>query len=269
MTGARNAVTFVITLLVISGLIAGCAAMPPASTATSSPSASPRSSELAGTIVVNAAASLTETFGVIAADFEKQHPAVTVTLNFGGSSALAESILQGAPVDVFAAASPATMATVTDAGFATGPEVFASNSLIIAVPAGNPGGITGLRDFADPDRTMALCAPEVPCGAAALKAFAAAGITAMPDTLEEDVKAALTKVRLGEVDAALVYRTDVLAAGDDVDGIDFARSDEASSDYLIVPVGKSVKPDVASAFVAFVLGGASRRVLSDAGFTTP
>lgn len=269
MMRVRNAVTCVVTLLVISGLITGCAASTPTSSPLPSPSTSAEGAELSGTIVVDAAASLTETFGVIAEDFEKQHPAVTVTLNFGGSSALAESILQGAPVDVFAAASPATMATVTDAELASGPEVFATNSLMIAVPAGNPGDITGLSDFADPDRTIALCAPEVPCGAAALTAFAAAGITAVPDTLEEDVKAALTKVRLGEVDAALVYRTDVLAAGDDVEGIDFARSDEASSDYLIVRVGNSAKPDVATAFVAFVLGEASRRVLSDAGFTTP
>lgn len=247
--------------LMSTALLAGCAS-------TVAPSTSPSATEdpLTGTIVVTAAASLTETFGDIATAFEKAHPGVTVTLNFGGSSALAESIVQGAPVDVFAAASSVTMATVVDAGLASSPTVFTSNSLEIAVPAGNPGTITGLSDFADPAQTIALCAPEVPCGAAAEKVFAAAGITPAPDTLEEDVKAALTKVRLGEVDAALVYRTDVLAAGDEVEGIQFSQSADAMTDYPIVALGESSAPAVAAAFVDFVLGAKSQEILARAGF---
>ncbi len=140
-----------------------------------------------------------------------------MTLSFGASSALAQQIVHGAPADVFAAASPATMATVVDAGDAEAPEVFARNTLQIAVPA-DASRRRGSPTSRTPTDVIALCAPEVPCGAAAAKAFAAAGVVPRPDTLEQDVKAALSKVRLGEVDAALVYRTDVLAAGGDVRG---------------------------------------------------
>ena len=249
----------VITFGCITILLAGCASA-------TSPTAETVTDDLSGTIVVNGAASLTEAFGVIADKFEDAHPSVTVTLNFGGSTALAGSIVQGAPVDVFASASPSPMSTVTDAGLASDPRIFASNSLEIAVPAGNPGRVTGLADFGDPARTIALCAPEVPCGAASARVFAAAGITAAPDTLEEDVKAALTKVRLGEVDAALVYRTDVLAAGDDVEGIEFTESIDVVTEYPIVALNASRSPRVAGAFVAFVLGATSQKILADAGF---
>ena len=134
--------------------------------------------------------------------------------------------------------------------------VFVRNRLEIAVPAGNPGGVTGLADFANPDLTIALCAEEVPCGAAAIKAFAAAGITPAPDTLEQDVKATLTKVELGEVDAALVYRTDVIVAGDAVEGIEFPEAGEAINDYPIVALKDSANIDAARAFVAYVLSEA-------------
>lgn len=248
-------------------LTAGCSAAPTAAPAPlSTPAASASAGGLSGTIIVDAAASLSEAFGMISAQFERQHPGVTVTLNFGGSSALAQSILSGAPVDVFAAASPATMATVTDAKLATDPRPFASNSLEIAVPAGNPGHIRGLADFADPARTIALCAPQVPCGASAAQVFAAAGVTPAPDTLEEDVKAALTKVRLGEVDAALVYRTDVTAAGSDVEGIEFSESAAATTEYQIAELTGSTSGRTSAAFVDYVLGDAAQKVLRDAGF---
>ena len=246
------------------GVLAGCSSSP----ATAPSSSAARADSLAGTIVVDAAASLTEAFGAIAQQFETAHPGVTITLNFSGSSALAQSIVAGAPVDVFAAASPSTMATVTDARLAETPRAFASNSLEIAVPPGNPGKVTSLTDFADTSRTIALCAAEVPCGAAAAMVFAAAGVTPSPDTLEEDVKAALTKVRLGEVDAALVYRTDVKAAGKEVDGIEFPESSTAVTHYPISALKGSKSPEVASAFVAFVLGDSAQKVLKDAGFAT-
>ncbi len=224
-------------------------------------------SDGAGTITVFAAASLTEAFTTIARDLEQDVPGTTVVLNLGASSALAQQIVNGAPADVFAAASPATMATVVDAGAAEEPTVFATNTLQIAVPAGSPD--VRLADFADPDRTLALCAPEVPCGAAAAKAFATAGITPRPDTLEQDVKAALSKVRLGEVDAALVYRTDVLAAGDDVRGIEFAEASSAVNDYPIAALLESGNADGAALFVDRVLSDEGQRVLVDAGFGSP
>jgi molybdate transport system substrate-binding protein len=245
--------------------MAGCSAVPAAL-----PKAAAATSALSGSIVVDAAASLTETFQVLGDQFHRENPGVTVTFNFGGSSALATQITSGAPVDVFASASPATMKTVTDAAAtATDPVVFVRNRLEIAVPPSNPGKITGIKDFTDPAKTIALCAPEVPCGAAAALVFTTAGLTASPDTLEQDVKAALTKVELGEVDAAMVYRTDVASAGDKVKGIPFPEAADAINDYLIAPLKASGNAGAASAFVAWVLSDHGRSVLSEAGFDLP
>jgi len=224
---------------------------------------------LTGDVLVSAAASLTESFTQLGADFEAANPDVTVTFNFGASSTLATQITTGAPADIFAAASPTTMAVVTDAGGGDGePVVFVSNRLEIAVPAGNPGAVDGLDDFANEGLTIALCAEDVPCGAAAVKAFAAAGITPAPDTLEQDVKATLTKVELGEVDAALVYHTDVLAAGDTVEGIEFPESESAINDYPIVLLSEAPNPEAAQAFLDYVLSEEGSQVLADAGFET-
>jgi molybdate transport system substrate-binding protein len=178
-------------------------------------------------------------------------------------------ITQGAPADVFAAASPATMRTVTDAGAATDPTNFASNTLEIAVPAGNPAQVTGLKDFADGSKKIAICAAEVPCGTAATKVFAAAKITPKPDTLEQDVKATLQKVSSDEVDAALVYKTDVIAAGDEVEGITFPESSQAVNQYPIAALTDSKNAVTAQAFVDFVQSSEGRAVLTKAGFGKP
>ena len=240
--------------------LAGCASTPAATTA-------PKTS-VSGSIVVDAAASLTGIFDEIATDFKKSHPGVTITFNYGGSSALATSIVSGAPVDLFASASPATMKTVTDANLAKGtPTTFVSNTLEIAVPAGNPGKITGLADFADASKKIAICAPEVPCGAAAVAVFAVTGIKDKPDTLVPDVKTALTQVSLDEVDAALVYHTDVLAAGSKVQGIAFPEAQKAINNYLIAPISSSKNLALAAAFEKFILGKDGTAVLKRAGFT--
>jgi molybdate transport system substrate-binding protein len=223
-----------------------------------------------GTVTVSAAASLTETFTAIGTDFEAAHPGTSVKFSFGGSSTLAQQLAQGAPADVFAAASPATMKQVTDAGVGAGqPTVFTRNQLVIAVPPGNPHGVQGLADLARPGVKVALCAEQVPCGAAAKKALATAGVRLTPVTLEQDVKGALTKVRLGEVDAALVYRTDARASRGQVDGVEFAESASAVNDYPIVVLAKAPNPAGARAFVDFVLGDKGRAVLTRAGFQTP
>lgn len=226
--------------------------------------------DVSGDVVVFAAASLTDTFTELGEQFEAQNPEATVTFNFAGSSALAQQIISGAPVDVFASASPATMALVADEDLAVGePITFVRNRLQIAVPAGNPAGVTGLEDFTNEDLTLALCAVEVPCGAAAMKAFDAAGLTPAPDTYEEDVRATLTKVELDEVDAALVYRTDVIVAGDAVEGIDFPESEEAINDYPIVELAEAPNSDGGQAFLDFVRSEAGRTALGDAGFDLP
>ena len=225
---------------------------------------------LSGKIVVLAASSLTESFTALGKGFEAEHPGTTVSFSFAASSELATQIEQGAPADVFASASPATMAQVSDAGDTAGsPVTFVRNTLEIAVPAGNPANVTGLADFAKPDLTIALCAPEVPCGVAADEVFAAAKVTPAPDTLEADVKATLAKVTLGEVDAALVYKTDVIAAGDKVEGIDFPEAAGAVNDYPIAVLAGTRKPSTAQAFVDLVLSAGGQKVLSEAGFQLP
>jgi molybdate transport system substrate-binding protein len=223
-----------------------------------------------GSLTVLAAASLTESFNRIGKDFEAANPTVKVTFSYAGSSSLAQQITSGAPADVFAAASPATMKTVTDAGDATGqPTVFVKNQLVIAVAKGNPKGIKALADLTKPGLKVALCAEQVPCGAAAKKALSAATVKLTPVTLEQDVKSALSKVKLGEVDAALVYRTDAKAAASDVEGIEFPESAGAINDYPIVALKNAPNPAAAAAFVAFVQSEPELKVLTDAGFQKP
>ena len=233
----------------------------------SAPDGSGRTSN--AVVTVFAAASLAEAFAEVGRRFEAAFPGTTVTFNFGASSALAQQIVSGAPADVFAAAAPVVMATVTDTGRSSAPRVFARNRLEIAVPPDNPGNVTGLADFARRELAIALCAAQVPCGTATRTVLAAAGVTPLPDTLEQDVKAVLSKVRLGEVDAGLVYRTDVRAAGPAVQGIRFAEADRAVHDYPIVTLADSRHPAAAAAFVDFVLSEEGRKALAAAGFDAP
>lgn len=192
MPKADKPLVLVALAAILSVLLSACGGAEPQATA---PSPSPEGSSAGGAITVLAAASLTEAFNQIGKDFEAKNPGSKVTFSFGSSATLATQIVQGAPADVFAAASPATMTTATAAGAATTPTDFVSNTLEIAVPKGNPHKITGLKDFGDESKRIALCAPQVPCGAAAVKVFAEAKIVPKPDTLEQDVKAALQKSR--------------------------------------------------------------------------
>lgn len=221
------------------------------------------------TVVVFAAASLTESFTALGRAFESGHPGVRVKFNFGGSSALAQQIDQGAPADVFAAASPATMKQVTDAGRASTPRVFARNRLEIAVPKSASATVASLKDLTNPKVKVVLCAPQVPCGAAALKALKAAGLTVRPVSQEQDVKAALTKVRLNEADAALVYRTDVKAAAGQVRGVDFPEAAQGVNDYPIAALTKAPQPGLAGDFVRSVLSPQGQATLRQAGFEQP
>ena len=263
MSAPRPGLAAALAALAPALLLAGCGSAAPAGpgAAGATPAA------VGGTITVLAAASLTGAFTTIGHDFEASHPGSTVVLSFGSSATLAAQVAQGAPADVFAAASPATMATVREQVDA--PVDIASNTLEIAVPAGNPGRVHGLADFADPHLRIAVCAPQVPCGAAAAQLFAAAGVEAEPDTLESDVKAVLQKVTSDEVDAALVYRTDVLAAGAQVEGIDVPQASAAVSRYPVAVVRASRNPVTAAAFVAQVRSADGQRVLRAAGFARP
>lgn len=225
--------------------------------------------EPSGTLTVFAAASLREAFDEIAREFEEENPPLDVVVNYGGSSALAEQILQGARVDVFAAASEQSMGAVVDAELTSDPQVFATNTLQIAVPTGNPGSVRGLSDFARTELAVALCAVEVPCGEAAARVFDEAGVVPSVDTLEQDVKAVVTKVSLGEVDAGLVYRTDVIAAEDSVDGIDFAGAGTVVNRYSIATIAGNLNSIGAQRFIEWILVGRGQGFLEEAGFGAP
>jgi molybdate transport system substrate-binding protein len=219
-----------------------------------------------GTVTVLAAASLTDTFTELATLFEETHPGVQVALSFGGSSRLAAQILDGAPADVFASADQATMTRVTAGGDASGrPVVFATNVLQIVVPTGNPHDITELADLTAPSMRVALCRVEVPCGAYAAQAFDRAGLPVPPAGAEEDVKAVLAKVQLGEVDAGLVYETDV-RAGTGVEGIELPPEESVSATYPAVVLRDAPNPLMARTFVEFLTSAEAQRILTAAGF---
>ncbi|GAA5015634.1 molybdate ABC transporter substrate-binding protein [Kitasatospora paranensis] len=269
----RTAVATVAALALAAGLTACSSSSSGSSSSTAatpaaSASASASSAKVSGAVTVFAAASLKETFTALGKKFEAANPGTKVTFNFGGSSALAQSIVSGAPADVFAAASPATMKTVTDAKAAAGdPKVFVRNTLEIAVPKGNPKHVAGLKDLTG--IKVALCAKEVPCGAAALKALQAAGVNVTPVTQEQDVKGALTKVELGEVDASLVYRTDVQSDAAKIDGVDFPEAAKAVNDYPIAALAKAPNAAAAAAFVAYIESAEAQQALTAAGFQAP
>jgi molybdate transport system substrate-binding protein len=226
--------------------------------------------EVTGEVTVFAAASLQDGFTKLGRRFEQEHPGTKVTFSFGGSDSLAASITGGAPADVFAAASPRTMEIVTDAGDVSGtPATFVRNELEIATLPGNPDGISSLKDLTAKGLKVVLCAQEVPCGAAARKALDAAGLKLTPVSYEQDVKAALTKVELKEADAAVVYKTDVRAAGDKVEGVKFPESADAVNDYPIALLKDAPNAGAAEAFIALVRSAEGRRVLGEAGFRTP
>jgi molybdate transport system substrate-binding protein len=220
-------------------------------------------------VVVFAAASLSQAFMRIGNSVENEHPGLQVRFSFAGSSSLAPQISAGAQADVFASANTDTMQLVIDRGdVVEQPSLIARNQLEIAVPEGNPAGIESLEDLNDPDVTLALCAPEVPCGSAAQRVLRGK-VSVQPETFEEDVKAVLNRVELGEVDAGLVYHTDVLAARDAVTGIEFDESDLAVNDYLIAPIANGSSPEGAEAFIEFVRSMRGREILRDAGFDVP
>lgn len=225
--------------------------------------------DLSGTVTVFAAASLTGSFGTLGERFEAAHPGVTVRFNFAASSALAESISQGAPADVFASASGKTMDSVVETGDAADPRTFARNVMEIAVPPDNPAGVGALADLARPGLKLALCQEQVPCGAAARQVFDKAKLSVEPVTLAADVKAVLTAVQLGEVDAGVVYKTDVQAAGAKVEGIEIPAAVNASTSYPIATLAKAPNPEAARAFVDYVRSAAGAEVLTRAGFAGP
>jgi molybdate transport system substrate-binding protein len=234
--------------------------------ATQTPAPGASAPTLSGTLTVLATASLTDAFTEMGRLFRAAHPAAKVVFSFGPSSTLATQALQGAPADVMASADEATLQKVVDAGTASAPTAFARNRLAIVVARGNPKGIRGLKDLGRPGIDFVLCAAEVPCGKFGAQVLGRAGVTAQPRSYEENVKAVVSKVTLGEADAGIVYVTDVKAAGDRAEGVAIPEAQNAVAVYPIAVLKQSGKPDVGRAFVEYVRSAAGQEVLARFGF---
>lgn len=222
-----------------------------------------------GKVTVFAAASLKESFTALKKDFEKQHPGSEVVLSFGPSSGLATQITQGAPADVFASAAPKNMDQVTKAGAAASPKTFAANKMALVTPPKNPGKVSSLDDLAKSSVKTAVCQAQVPCGGVAAEVFKNADLKVKPASEEVDVKAVLTKVQLGEVDAGLVYVTDAKAAGSKVHTIDLKEDQNASTSYPIAALKEAPNSAGAKAWITLVQSAKGQDVLAKAGFAPP
>ncbi|MGQ0776004.1 MAG: molybdate ABC transporter substrate-binding protein [Pseudonocardiales bacterium] len=253
--------------IVASGLLlAGCGGND------NSPASGPQSSppQQRATVTVLAAASLVDVFNQLEPVFEQANPGADVSFSFGGSSDLAQQIVNGAPADVFASANERQMSVVSDAGLAAGEaKVFTTNVLTIVVPPSNPKGIQTFADLARPDVTEVVCAPQVPCGTATEKIEQSTGVTLSPASEELDVRAVLAKVTTGEADAGLVYITDARSAQDQLVQIDFPEARGAINEYFIAGLRDAPQPQYATAFVDFILGPEGQRALVEAGFGKP
>jgi molybdate transport system substrate-binding protein len=219
------------------------------------------------TVVVLAASSLTEPLAAIARDFEAGHPGTDVQLSFAASSTLVSQVNQGAPADLVALAGTSSMGPLEkDRVARDGIRSMAANTLEIATPPGNPGNVHGLGDLSRPTLKVVLCAATVPCGRAAATMLKAAGVMAHVVSYETDVRATLAKVRLGEADAAIVYHSDVVSAGNRVRGVQIPPAVNQMLDYPLIRLSND--PTTAT-FMTYVLSEQGRRRLRDDGFLTP
>lgn len=223
-----------------------------------------------GEVTVFAAASLTAAFTEVGDAFMAENPDASITFNFAASSELVTQIGEGAPADVFASADQGNMTKLTDAGNnATEPKIFATNLLEIIVEPGNPEGITDVADLANENLILVICAPEVPCGKYAAQIFKSAGVTVTPRSLEENVKAVVSKVTLGEADAGLVYTTDVTAAGDKAAGVEIPTDINVVAEYPIAMTKEASNVKGAQAFIDFVTSERGQTILESYGFLAP
>lgn len=221
------------------------------------------------TVTVLAAASLRGVLDEVAAGYERTHPGTTVRISYGGSAALAQQVVQGAPADLLATASVATMDTARASGRLEQPAVIATNTMAVAVPPANPGHVTGLADLARPGVTVALCQAAVPCGAAATTVLGRAHVAVKPVTLEGDVTAVLTKVSLGEVDAGIVYATDIRAAAGRVTGITIPAGVNTTTRYPVAVVTDGPQAAAARDLRAYATSAEAAAVLARHGFGRP
>jgi molybdate transport system substrate-binding protein len=228
-------------------------------------------------LTVFAAASLRECFAELGRRFEETHPGVQVLFNLAGSQELRTQIENGAPADVFASADQRHMQALVAQKLADVPRVFAYNEPVVAVPKDNPARLASFQDLPKA-RRIVLGAPEVPIGAYALRILDAASrkyggdfrakVEARVVSRELNVRQVLAKIGLGEADAAIVYRTDGLAANHGVEMIDIPADLQIVAEYPIAVLTRARHPALASEFVQLVLSPAGRETLARFGFRT-
>ena len=216
------------------------------------------------TLTVLAAASLTDVFTDLAARFESEHPGVRVRLAVGSSTTLARQVAEGAPGDVLVTADPAAMDIAQDAGAVRSPVTVARNTLVLVTPAGNPGEVRSPADLARV--TFAACLPSAPCGAAAEQVLVRYAVTAPVTSAELDVRGVLARVRAGEVEAGLVYRSDARSAADEVETFPVPDAPVVRYEEAALVHGRS---DLAERWLDLVQGPAGQDVLADAGLLPP
>ncbi len=261
--------------VLLAATLAACAGGPtaaPAPVPATDPAPVPDPGPGPEALLVLAAASLTEAFEAIGAEFAATDGGVPVTFSFAGSQTLAAQLVEGAPADVFAAADAARMNVVAAAGLlaaGSAPTTFATNRLAIAVEPGNPRAVAGLAALARDDLVVVLPVEEVPAGLAARQVLDAAGVAGAPASLERDVRAALTKVALGEADATIVYTSDLVAAAGRVDDVAIPDDVNVVATYPIAVLADATSRAGAERFVAFVLSPRGRAILAEHGFGAP
>ncbi|MEV6494134.1 molybdate ABC transporter substrate-binding protein, partial [Actinoplanes sp. NPDC051633] len=217
-----------------------------------------------GMVVVHAADELRGTLTQLVPKFEEAFPGARVALEYGDGTEHARHIRDGAPVDVFVSADAATSSLVTTGHVRGKPVVVARNPIVIAVP-GSTRKIAGVADLAG--ARLALCAETTPCGRAGRAALSAAAVDVRPASSEADPPAALTRVRAGAADAAIVHRTDVVAAGDGLRAVDFTEALRMADEYTAVRVTTGINKVGADAFVGFLGSALATHVFADAGLS--
>jgi len=221
-------------------------------------------------MIVFASASLTAPFEAMGERFEKRHDGAELELHVAGTPQLVLQIREGAPADVFASADSESMQRVLEQLPPTSrPVPFATNHLAIVTAAGNPERIEGLADLARPGLSIALCGPAVPAGRYAREALAKANVRVRSVSDEPSVNALVTKVRLGEIDAGIVYRTDAASAGDGVATVPIAREHDVVARYWIAALPVGARSDLGADFVRFVLSTEGQGILGSFGFAAP